>query len=121
MTRGEPVRTILATIGLVLATFVGLLVVRQLAKIISWLVVAAFIAVLAIPVVDFLQLNARFMRVLATVTVFVIGFALISALLFTFVRPLVSQVGAFADALPEFIEDAQEGRGRLGEMVQRYN
>ncbi len=120
MTRGVPVRTILAAIALVLATFVGLLVVRELAKIISWLVVAAFIAVLATPVVDFLQHKARFRRGLATVAVFVVGFAVISALLFTFVRPLVGQVGNFADALPVFIEDAQEGRGRLGELVQRY-
>ena len=121
MTRGVPVRTILATIALVLATFVGLLVVRELAKIISWLVVAAFIAVLATPVVDFLQHKVGFRRGLATVAVFIVGFAVISALLFTFVRPLVGQVGTFADALPEFIEDAQEGRGRLGELVQRYN
>lgn len=120
MTRGVPVRTILATIALVLATFVGLLLVRELAKIISWLVVAAFIAVLATPVVDFLQHKAGFRRGLATLTVFIVGFAFISALLFTFVRPLVSQVGNFADALPGFIEDAQEGRGRLGELVQRY-
>lgn len=121
MTRGVPVRTILATISLVLATFVGLLVVRELAKIISWLVVAAFIAVLATPVVDFLQHKLGFRRGLATLAVFIVGFALISALLFTFVRPLVGQVGTFADALPKFIEDAQEGRGRLGELVQRYN
>lgn len=121
MTRGVPVRTILATIGLVLTTFIGLLVVRELAKIISWLVVAAFIAVLATPVVDFLQHRVGFRRGLATVAVFIVGFTVISALLFTFVRPLVGQVGNFADALPEFIEDAQEGRGRLGELVQRYN
>lgn len=121
MTRGVPVRTILATIALVLATFVSLLVVRELAKIISWLVVAAFIAILATPVVDFLEHKVGFRRGLATLTVFVVGFALISALLFTFVRPLVGQVGNFADALPKFIEDAQEGRGRLGELVQRYN
>lgn len=121
MTRGVPVRTILATIALVLATFVGLLVVRELAKIISWLVVAAFLAILATPVVDFLHHKVGFRRGLATLTVFVVGFAVISALLFTFVRPLISQVGNFADALPKFIEDAQEGRGRLGELVQRYN
>ncbi len=62
MTRGVPVRTILATIGLVLATFVGLLMVRELARIIAWLVVATFLAVLATPVVDFLQHRAKFRR-----------------------------------------------------------
>lgn len=121
MTRGVPVRTILATIALVLGTFVGLLLVRELAKIITWLVVAAFLAVLATPVVDFLEHKAKFRRGLATLTVFIVGIALISALLFTFVRPLVAQASNFADALPKFIEDAQEGRGRLGELVQRYN
>lgn len=114
-------RTILATIALVLATFVGLLLVRELAKIIAWLVVAAFLAVLATPAVDFLQHRARFRRGLATLTVFVAGFLLISGLLFTFVRPLVGQASTFADALPQFVQDAKEGRGRVGELVKRYN
>ena len=121
MTRGVPVRTILATIGLVLATFVGLLLIRELARIITWLVVAAFLAVLLTPVVDFLQKKAHFRRALATLTVFVVAFLLISAMMFTFARPLVREASNFADNLPRFIEDAQTGRGRLGELVQRYN
>ncbi len=42
-------------------------------------------------------------------------------MLFTFVRPLVSQASTFADALPAFVEDAQQGRGRVGALVERYN
>lgn len=121
MTRGVPVRAILATIGLVLATFVGLLVVRELARVITWLIVAAFLAVLLTPVVDFLQHKAHFRRALATLTVFVVAFLVISAMTFTFVRPLVREASNFADNLPRFVEDAQSGRGRLGELVERYN
>ena len=121
MTRGVPVRTILATIGLVLATFVGFLVVRELARIIAWLIVASFLAVLATPVVNFLQHRAKFRRGLATLTVFFLGILLIAGMLFTFVRPLVSQASTFADALPQFVEDAQQGRGRVGSLVERYN
>jgi predicted PurR-regulated permease PerM len=121
MTRGVPVRTILATIGLVLATFVGLLIVREVAKIITWLVVAAFLAVLATPAVDLLQHKAKFRRGLATLTVFFLGFVVIFAMLFSFVRPLVSEASNFAEALPQFVEDAKEGRGRVGRLVERYN
>ena len=121
MTRGVPVRTILAAILMVLGTFVGLLVIRELARVISWLVVAAFLAVLLTPVVDFLQERLHFRRALATLTVFVLAFVLISAMTFTFARPLVREASNFADNLPRFVEDAQNGRGRLGEMVQRYN
>ncbi|MBW3536386.1 MAG: AI-2E family transporter [Actinobacteria bacterium] len=121
MTRGVPVRTILATIALVLATFVGFLLVRELARIITWLVVAGFLAVLLTPVVDFLQRKIRFPRAVATLTVFIVAFLIISAMMFTFARPLVREASNFADNLPRFIEDAQTGRGRLGELVQRYN
>jgi predicted PurR-regulated permease PerM len=121
MTRGVPVRTILASIGLVVATFVGFLVVRELARIITWLIVAAFLAVLATPVVDFLQHRAKFRRGLATLTVFFLGILLIAGMLFIFVRPLVRQASTFADALPLFVEDAQQGRGRVGALVERYN
>jgi len=105
----------------VVATFVGFLVVRELARIIAWLIVASFLAILATPVVNFLEHRAKFRRGLATLTVFLLGILLIAGMLFTFVRPLVSQASTFADALPEFVQDAQEGRGRVGAIVERYN
>ena len=116
-----PVRTIVATIAMVLATFVGIVLVRELARIIAWLVVAAFIAVALSPAVEFLVTRARLKRAIATLLVFLVGVTLVSGMTYTFVRPLVEQSQNFAEGLPEFVEDAQAGRGAVGRLVKRYN
>ena len=50
-----PVRTILVTIGLVLATGLALLVVVQTRRVLIWIVVAAFFAVAVHPLVGWMQ------------------------------------------------------------------
>ena len=118
--RPVPVRTILATIGLVLATVVALLLVQKLARVIGLLVVAAFFAIIVTPAVDFMEKH-RFRRSLATLIVFVVGFALMAAMLFAFIQPIAREVSEFADNFPKFVEDARQGRGAVGRLVQRYN
>jgi len=118
--RPVPVRTIAASIGMVLATLVALVLVQHLARIIGLLVVAAFFAVVLTPAVDFLE-RRRMRRSMATLVVFVIGFALMVAMLTAFIRPIVSEVNDFVDNLPAFVEDAKEGRGTIGRLVQRYD
>lgn len=118
--RPVPLRTIAAAIGMVLATLVFLVLVQHLARIIGLLVVAAFFAVVLTPAVDFLE-RRRMRRSLATLIVFVVGFGLMVAMLFAFIRPIVSEVNEFVDNFPAFVEDAKEGRGTIGRLVQRYD
>lgn len=118
--RPVPVRTIAATIGMVLATLVALVLVQHLARIISLMVVAAFFAVVLTPPVDFL-VRRRMRRSLATLLVFIAGFGLMVAMLTAFIRPIVQEVNEFADNFPAFVEDAKEGRGTIGRLVQRYD
>ena len=58
-TRPVPVRTILATIGLVLATYVVIELVVQARRVLIWAVIALFLAVSLHPAVEALQRRVR--------------------------------------------------------------
>ncbi|HET9442822.1 MAG TPA: AI-2E family transporter, partial [Acidimicrobiales bacterium] len=119
-----PVRTIVTVIALAiamsLATVLGIVVAMKLGQIIGLLVVAAFFTIVLCPAVDFL-VRQRMRRSFATILVYFVGFGLLAAMLFTFVRPIVSEVNKFIDDFPTFVENAQEGRGSIGRLVQRYD
>ena len=106
---------------MVLATLLGIVIVQRLTRIIAFLVVAAFFAVVLTPPVDFLERRVRIRRAGATLLVFFLGVVLFSAMLFAFIRPIVREVNQFVEELPSLVQDAQEGRGTVGRLVQRYN
>ncbi|HVM07514.1 MAG TPA: AI-2E family transporter [Acidimicrobiales bacterium] len=117
--RPVPVRTILATIGLVLATIVAIAIVQKLANVIGLLVVALFFAILLTPPVDFLERH-RMRRSLATIVVFLSGVVLFSLMIAAFVQPIAREVDDFIENFPTFVEDAREGRGPIGRVVTRF-
>ncbi|HJV08259.1 MAG TPA: AI-2E family transporter [Acidimicrobiales bacterium] len=116
-----PVRTMLVAIGLVVATYLTLRAIVLLAHIETLLVVAAFFAIVLTPAVDFLRRKLHISRGLSTTIVFILGIALVSAMLYAFIRPLVDQGREFADNFPTYVSDAREGRGPAGDLVKRYN
>ena len=118
--RPVPVRTILAAIGLVLATLLALLLIKKLERVLGLLVVSMFLAAVVTPAVDFLARH-RFRRSLATLVVFLVGIGLIAAMLVVFIQPIVKEVNNFTNALPRYVEDAKQGRGTIGHLVKRYN
>jgi predicted PurR-regulated permease PerM len=116
-----PVRTILATIGLVLATAFLLYIVMHTRRVLTWIVVAAFLAVAISPLVDRVQrrlLRGR-RRALATFLVFLLVVVMLAGAVTAFVVPLVSQGARFVDQLPELIGDARAGRGPVGRLLER--
>ena len=118
--RPVPIRTILVTIGLVLATLVAVYLVVLLAHIEALLIVGAFFAVVLTPVVDFFRRHLHLRRGLATALVFLLGLGLISLMMYAFIRPLVDQTRHFADRFPTYLKDAREGRGPAGDLVKKY-
>ena len=118
--RPVPVRTILAVIGLVLATAVGLWLFVRLARIESILVVAAFFAVVLNPVVALVQRFLHVRRGLAVAIVFLLVFGLLGAMLYAFISPLVHQGQKFADDYPRLVREAKAGKGPVGGLVKRY-
>ena len=119
--RPVPVRTILVTIGLVLATLALIVVLQRLTHVITLLAVAMFFAVALSPPVSFLEKKARMRRGLAATAVLLLGVLILSALVYAFVRPIVDQTQKFVDEFPTYVEDAEAGRGTIGRLVQRYN
>ena len=119
--RPIPWRTIFATVFVVGAAYLGYELVRELGKIITWILVAGFFAVVLTPAVDLLQGRFRLRRGIATAVVFITVFALIGGMLYAFIRPIVDQTSEFIDSLPAMVDDAQEGRGWVGELVDRYD
>lgn len=116
-----PVRTIATTIGMVLAAALAVLLVMHIARVITWLVVAAFLAVLANALVSIAERRLHLRRGLATLLVFVVGIIVIAALVLAFVRPIAREAGQFADQLPQYVQQAREGKGPVGALIQRFN
>jgi predicted PurR-regulated permease PerM len=119
--RPVPVRTILTTIGLVLATLLLIYIVLQIRQVLTWIVVGAFFAVALYPLVGWVQkrlLGGR-RRALATFLVFLLVFILFAALIAAFAVPLVDEGTKLAGQLPQQIADARSGRGPIGDLLQR--
>jgi predicted PurR-regulated permease PerM len=117
------VRTILATIGLLLVTALLIYFVLQVRQVLTWIVVGAFFAVALAPVVGWVQrrLLGGKRRALATFLVFLVVFVVIVGLLTAFVLPLVNEGTKLAGQLPGEIADARAGRGPVGDLLQRFH
>ncbi|MGW5373442.1 AI-2E family transporter [Streptomyces sp. NPDC004009] len=119
-TRPVPVRTILATIGLVLATYVVLDLVVQARRVLIWAVIALFLAVSLHPAVEALQRRVpRCRRSVATLLVFLGAAVVVGAVVALFVIPLAQEGARFASRLPAMIRDARAGRGPVGNLLER--
>ncbi|MCW2705954.1 MAG: conserved rane protein of unknown function [Blastococcus sp.] len=119
--RPVPVRTILTTIGLVLATALLLYIVLHIRQVLTWIVVGAFFAVALYPVVGWVQrrlLGGR-RRALATFLVFLVVLVLLAAVIAAFAVPLANEATKVAGQLPGLIADARAGRGPIGDLLQR--
>jgi predicted PurR-regulated permease PerM len=118
-----PVRTILATIGLVLATVVLLYIVDRTSRVLTWIVVGAFFAVALYPLVDWTQrrICRGRRRALATFLVFLLVFVVLGAIITAFVVPLAREGARFAGQLPDLIDQARNGRGPVGRLLERTN
>jgi predicted PurR-regulated permease PerM len=116
-----PWRTIWACIGAVLLTFVLLLLVRELSRIILWLIMASFLAAVLTPAVDLLHHKLKIRRGVSIALVLVVGLLMLAGLLTAFIVPLARQGANLAEDLPGFVDDAQEGRGAIGRIIERYN
>jgi predicted PurR-regulated permease PerM len=118
-----PVRTILATIGLVLAAALALYLVIETRRVLTWMVIAVFFAVALYPLAAWVQrrmLHDRW-RALATFLVFLVVFLGLGGLVTAFAFPLVQEGTKFAGQLPDLIDQARAGQGPVGRLLERTN
>jgi predicted PurR-regulated permease PerM len=113
-------RTILAVIGIVLAVVAILAVVWIARQVLTWIIVAIFLALALNPAVEFFQRRGLVRRGLATAVTVLLTIGAIVALGSLFIPTLVNEGRGFAEALPGYVNDVSEGRGPLGRLAERY-
>lgn len=116
-----PLRTIAATIAMVVAAYVAWQIFQEIAHVLQLIAIAFFFALVLNPAVDVFERKLKISRGLASAITFILGLAVLSALLYVFIRPLAEQIRIFIDTVPQYVADAQAGEGPAGDLIVRYN
>ena len=112
--------TVLTVLGLTFG-FLLLLYVTWIARqVLTWTLVAVFLALALNPAVEFFQRRGLKRRGISAAVTFLLAIGAIVALLSLFVPTLVNEARGFANALPGYINDVSAGRGPLGRLADRY-
>jgi predicted PurR-regulated permease PerM len=114
-------RTIAVAAGTVLAIAAALWVLYLAHRVLTWVLISAFLALAMDPAVRSLQRRGIRSRAAAAGVVYLIAFAGIAALAALFIPTLVSQVNDFVDAVPGYVRDLTHGRGSLGFLETKYH
>ena len=118
--RHVPLRTILVTVGVVVATYLAGKLMYLLRDIVLLMLVAGFAAMLLNPAVA--KVQRRVPRRSLAVTIVTLCAALVFiGLVFAFGVPLVNGITHLADRMPSYIISAQHGRGWIGHLVAKYH
>ena len=113
--------TILAVLGIAIAVAVLLQVVWIARQVIVWILIALFLTLALNPAVDWFQRHGVARRGLATGLTFILALGVIAALGALFIPTLVNEVNGFAQALPGYVDDVANRKGRLGFLESRYH
>jgi predicted PurR-regulated permease PerM len=115
-------RRTLIVIGLVLATLATLFLAYETRRVLTWIVISVFFAVALHPAVTWVTRRVAFgRRWFGTLLVFVVVFALLGGLITLFVVPLVNEGSQVARNFPQILEDARNGRGPVGGLIERFH
>jgi predicted PurR-regulated permease PerM len=113
-------RTVLSVVLLVIAVAVLLQLLWMAREVITWILIAAFLALALNPLVVFFQRRGIRRRGLAAGLTFVLAIGAVAGLGTAFVPILVDEISQFVDALPGYVEDLTAGRGPLGFLETDY-
>ena len=112
-------RTIFIVLGVAIFVALLLALVYLAWQVITWILIAVFLAAALNPAVVFLE-RRGVRRGFAAGIVFLVALLALSGLGFVVIPPLVDQVRQFVDALPGLVEDITKGRGPLGFLERDY-
>jgi predicted PurR-regulated permease PerM len=97
----------------------ALLLVYLAWNVLTWILVAIFIAVALNPAVEAFE-RRGLARHWAASLVFGLALLALTGIGFLVVPPLITQVSDFIDAVPDFVDDLTAGRGPLGWLQDEY-
>jgi predicted PurR-regulated permease PerM len=116
-----PWRTIVATVGVVVATYAVLMLLLAAVRIIVWISVAGFLAIVLAPVVGRLNNRLGGRRTLATGTVVFGTLLVLAGILALFILPVKTQLVNIITDLPGTVHDAANGKGPVGNIVHKLH
>ena len=114
-------RSVLQVAGVLLGVALALYVVWISIRVITWVLVALFLALALDPAVRFLQERGLRRRGAAAAVIYLSAIAAAGLLAALFVPPLVNEAEGLADAFPGYVEDITAGRGPLGFLERDYH
>ena len=118
--RHVPLRTILVTVGVVVAAYLAGKLIYLLRDIVLLMLVAGFTAMLLNPAVA--KVQRRVPRRGLAVTIVTLWAALVFiGLAAAFGVPLVNGITHLAGRMPGYVVSAQHGKGWIGHLVARYH
>ena len=114
-----PWRTIVATIGTVIASALGLVIVYRASRVLVWVLVAGFFALVLARPVGWLQQRFRVRRGVAVSVVVLLAAVFVAGLMALFVFPLRRQLVTIVTDLPGTVQQAAAGEGQFGKLLVR--
>jgi predicted PurR-regulated permease PerM len=112
-------QTVFLVLGLTVLVGMTLLLVYLAWNVLTWIIVAMFLAVALNPAVEALE-RRGLGRPLAATLVFALALLVLTGIGFLVIPPLVTQVSDFVDAVPDFVDDLTAGRGPFGWLQDEY-
>ncbi|HYI75356.1 MAG TPA: AI-2E family transporter [Gaiellaceae bacterium] len=112
-------QTVFLVIGLSVLVGGALLLVYLAWNVLSWIVIAIFLAIALNPAVESLE-RRGLGRPWAASVVFAVALLALAGIGFLVVPPLVAQVSDFVNAVPDFVDDLTAGQGPLGWLQDEY-
>jgi predicted PurR-regulated permease PerM len=119
--KGIPLQAIVATVAVVVATYLAGKLLYRLRDVVLLLLVAGFFPVLLNPLVAGLQHWRVRRRGTAVFVVTVIAVLVFGGLATAFGYPLSRGIAHLAQALPGYVAQAKHGRGWIGHLVRQYH
>jgi predicted PurR-regulated permease PerM len=116
-----PWRTIVGSVAVVVATYGLLLLVLAAVRIVVWVAIAGFMAVVLAPLVGRLNNRLGGRRTLATGTVVFATLLVLTGVLALFILPVKSQLVDIITDLPGTVHDAANGKGPVGNIVHKLH
>jgi predicted PurR-regulated permease PerM len=114
-------KTVLTILGIILAVALALELVLIARQVLTWILIALFLALALNPLVDWLQRHGIRRRVLAIGITYLAVIGVIAGIAAVFLPTLIGEVNDLVDATPGYVEDLTKGRGPLGFLERDYH
>lgn len=116
-----PWRTIVATVGVVVGTYAAINVIDAAIRVVAWILIAGFFAIVLAPLVRRVQDRVGGRRNVATGIVVFSTLAVMIGVVALFIIPVRTQLIDIITDLPGAVHDAADGKGPIGNLVSKLH